>query len=805
MKPLLLALAAAALAVALWLTLGTEASAPPMDGGPAPEATTKVEGPGADSAPTLEGLAELPTTSAPERSSVEAPAATSTGLVLSEPAEGGMLFEVVLASTGEPLPHAVVTIFGDDGAMGGVAQEMMMAGAGIDAVMDRFGTHYRCDDKGQVRVAVEAPESFLRGRGELDGRRYLGMLEGRDGANRIEVSPEAGFLVQVLDAAGDAVPGAGVELVVVSRFGDQSMRMPINATSTGRDGSAFLSNTIQQIPDAAKNMVDDDSSVLVALAGFFRTTPEVEVDWQADEPDEVVLRQPPVGRVDVTVSQADGSELPRGMLVLSQVGGGAGANNMLGRGPVDGLMRPVASLGSDDGPQTSARVSFEAVERGVEFELRFLTESDDEPELLPGQQLALDQERLAIDFVLEASVPRIAARVLLPDGTPLAQADLLIGSVPYYQQGRFELKARVATDELGRFEALAPWLDVGDLELHYAPEDGQLLTVDLEGLGATGGALVDLGDLRLAGLEVLVAGRVVDRDGKGVVTALSLQEPYDLPALAVRASASTAAAGGSAAVPVDGGQAHRTPQRWGALSKADGSFEFLGRSDAGSLTLECSSMEYVADGELLVAPGDLDVEYVLQRAARFRFDLAGQPEALARAVFLHIPTFDAGSSMYSAARGESPALSPGTHDFTLRLGMGEQDVLYTGSVQLAAGEKKDLGSLVLEREVLHYEVFVTTVEELDLDDLEVRGMALVDDGNGGTREVPMSRGSQRKDGTFDLFSLRPLTSLDVYHKYSLQSFAATVGENHLTFNPPEPKAVPMGAAATRALEELGYL
>ncbi|MCP4810747.1 MAG: hypothetical protein GY884_35885, partial [Proteobacteria bacterium] len=283
--------------------------------------------------------------------------AAPEGVTFTEPDPEGLLFRVVHEETGAPVPRAHLIYMGTSSAMSEGSMEMLAAGHGIDAVLERFGRHYRCDDAGEVRIGDLEADSIVRARGLVDGRRLAGLLEvdkHLDDMVEVPVKLEAGFEVTVVDPAGQPVEGATAELQIIMDFDGGSMRYPVNAVTTGASGRAFLSNILLEMGPESLGMVDGDSRVAVVLSGFYGERLETDVDWQTSTPAEVRFERPWSGRVEVTVEDDDGQEFTGGYVVL----GPAGERTNPDVGPPERAVFRSIQLAED------ALVVFESVERG---------------------------------------------------------------------------------------------------------------------------------------------------------------------------------------------------------------------------------------------------------------------------------------------------------------------------------------------------------------------------------------------------------------------------------------------------------
>lgn len=770
MKPILLALAAAALALALWLTLGRSELAP-VPGGPAPAVTPGVAAPGSSSAPTLDEPGSV-VDAAPERAAVAVDPGSlhpDFGLALAEPAEGGITFEVVVEGTDTPVPFAVVTALSEREATEGGARELLMAGAGFDEVLDLFGLHRRCDADGRVRLTGLDDQAMLRARGMIDGQRHSGMLEGDPDARRIEVRPELGFDVTVLDPAGNRMAGAGVQLIVERSFGLDAQRMSFNSTETDADGQTFLVNTFLSLREQSESMLGREGTrVLVALAGLYSERPEVDVDWRATTPDTLVLTSPLVGRVVVDLHLPDGSEAPRGTLTLVREGE---PERLLGI-PGDGNL--LHSVGGSEG----GGLVFEGIERGMAFDLIYFYDGSSEPFDLRGLSVPSDRDELVVDFELAIEQRLLRARLLLPGGEPLADAEVVVGRLDRPWSESVERLDQVWTDGEGRIESPAPWL-VGDgLVLGYTTDAGDQLQVQVPGISddiLEGMGDVDLGDLQLEGDKLLVAGRVVDQAGAGVslrLRVLEAGEPSEDLADSIDPELTYAEA-----VRYNG-------KRWSVTSNDDGSFELLGRTGEAMLALEISSESYYLAQPILVPVGSTDARVPVDRAATFGHDLSALDANMARGLWIRILPTEGASTSHSYADGLATELAPGSYQYSVSLGDTEPPVA-TGAVQLVAGEHSDLGLLMPSGQVHHYEVHLTVEGEHNPYLLGVSGSRLAKNEAGD--DVYVRCGSASKGGleVWHLFSMVPLARLEVQYGLHTETHPANEGLTQLTFQVPE--------------------
>ena len=765
MKQVALASVLVLVAALAWLALGDGGTGPGPDApaGPAVRATDPDPAPRASAeAPPAVDLAddeagrEEVAAAAPARAPDEAPAAVT--FLEQDPA--GLEYRVVIDATDEPLPGAHVIYLGAQRAMAAGASELLAAGGGLDAVLDRFGRHYRADDEGRVRIGDPEAEAMVRARGELEGVRYAGLLEPGKQGDVVRVLPVEGFDVTVVDVRGGPVPGATLELQALVDFAGQTVRYPMNAATTDADGSAFLANILVQVEEEFLGLIGSDTTVVVTLAGFFATIPQQEVALQASTPAAFELVRPDVGEVVVTLRDAGGGELTAGHVSLFPAGAPHGPDT----GPPDGAV--FRSVAMSEG----SAVTFDTVQRGVPFDLTLSSARGERLAMIEGARLAADQERLELELVVEAGVPRLTGRALDGDLRPLAGVELVVGERRTWSDLVDPLD-RVVTDAQGAFEALAPWLDRQRLSLQ-AEVDGETLDAplgDLGDLATAGRTAVHLGDVVLRGPRLLAAGRVVDAEGG------ARPVPLLLGVVELAPAPSGVAAEGS---PVRRLQAWDT---WQVMSGQDGRFEVRGHTEAVSLSLSATSTDLVGQ-ELVFPTGSTDLLLVLDDAAHVTYALDGLSPGLEDALFASFrgPDDGPGGATYQTADGASPPLRPGPWTFTLTLGTGADGVLYEEQVTLAAGEHRDLGTLVLARHVHHYRVTLELPEGVD--GLEVHLLASrPGPGPDGTEgDVYAGHAERRGDGSWDLYALEPLTRVQVFGVDDEPTLHVLVeGDNHL--------------------------
>ncbi|MDF1798340.1 MAG: hypothetical protein P1V81_04120 [Planctomycetota bacterium] len=759
MKQLVVALAIAVLAVALWFVLdeGPGTTDPGGAGGPSPTPAQ----PGQPDRPRTgpDALAEDDLAEDRARTAVLAPQAPPA-IVFLESDPDGLLFDVKLEADGRPLPNAHLIYLGSEVAMSEGAEELLAAGLGIDAVLNTFGRHYRCDESGEVRIGDLEVDAIVRARGELDGVRYAGLLEVDKAGTTVLVTPELGFEVRVEDQAGQPIAGAPVELVAETTWGDDAQRFPIQAATTDGDGTLFLPNILLSMSEQSAQLVNEEEGgrALVALSGFFAETPETEVDWRANTPEQLTLVRPPVGRVEVTVKDSTGIDMTAGYVTL----GPSGFDYALGESA------PSSSLYRSTSMAEENTVAFGVVQRGVPFDLRFGTSTS--PGLAEAKDLVLaeDQELLRVELVVESLVPTLTARALLDDGTLLADAILTFGKEVQWSSAPERLDT-VTTDEEGHLEKLAPWYEEDGLLLLYEHPTRGRLSAPLDGLGQPEDGLLELGDVILGPEPVLAAGRVVNSAGEGMAVLVSL-EP---------------SARGTHQLPPEAVQAERW-RRWQVMSGADGRFELRGTSRSTHFEIEARSQAFIAPEPREVFAGETGIELELLSSCYFTFKLPPEVEGLEDAVQLIIDNGEGrgGKSYNPVAGGSSPALPPGDYTYTFVLGSEDESLLLTGTVHLEPGKDVDLGLLVFQHQVRHYKIFLALPEGVPPDAVWVSAFHQVTSPSGAISDEAFGYTKHEGGGVWNLYTAEAASVLKAYFSGYNQEYALVEGDNHLSFDMP---------------------
>jgi hypothetical protein len=759
-KLALVVVAALVLGLGLWQLVPRD-DAPPATGlGPA--SSLPEEAGGKRSAPRVDETApaEAPAPE-PARTSVEvepaAPVPFATDLALTDPDPEGTLFEVVLGDGETPLPGALLSYLGVQRAASGGAEEIMASGGGIDAVLDQLGQHYRCDERGQVRIGDLEVSAFLRARGQLGGKRYFGMNPKGEGETRVVVEAEAGFEVTVVDLAGEPIEGAEVQYMQERLSGQDRTRMALASVVTDGQGKLFLPNVMKQLGDRGESMMARSGArALASLSGYYIEPPEVELDWREADPAPIQLVRPDVGRVVVHLFSAEGAPQRSGRVLLT-----------LPHVPPHFTAEPFPFelLGFvDPKAEPPGQLVFDNVQTGFPFDLALSVDGSTVAAMAEGLVVPAGQTALAVELRAESAVFVLSGRVVHEDGSLASSEEVLFGERSGSSWGKIRRLASVRTDADGAFRIDAPWAERKRLVAYQLGLSGGRVAADLvlpSDLDPTQGGNLDLGSLTLLAPELLVSGRIVDAAGKGVAVPLLLETR----------------------IPNGPDRAEMQDwQRWVGMSHPDGSFELRGTTGITTLKLEVTSEQFARGQSVAITRGQTGVVVKLPEPAHFRYQLPELDNEVLKALVLSVPAADPDGRQTSWMAHElrSPPLAAGLHPWRLFVSSDWDHPVAEGDVHLDAGDDVDLGMITFARELHHYVFHITVVGDHDPRHLEVMASRQVEVTPGVVETQWVGMVTKRPDGTRDLVTLDIVEEVNVRVGDSEKTFVVVEGDNQLT-------------------------
>jgi len=459
-----------------------------------------------------------------------------------------------------------------------------------------------------------------------------------------------GLEVDVRDEGGTVL--AGLEVYVEFQPGEGQARVRHSARTDEAGRARFLALRPLDASPAP-------GLLRVALAGLF--VPEVALECPADpwptQPLELVA--PQAGGVELAVREANGMphvaanrtvvlrlerELAPGAMVWRE-------SATLSAALVEGVAR-FAHVGL--GLRLTAHLSGPGEREAV-------------PTTLDGPRAP--GELVRAELVLAAPPPRVVLRVLAPERTPLASAEVQVMTVRRMGGGSLADGGPMKTDAEGRLTLplLVASGETLTLVLTHRPSEGPECRASLELPRELAADLHDLGDVVLAARAVLVSGRVVDEEGRAVPAAsLSLENRSEY----------------------DG------TVRWDTFAwcevREDGRFAAYDEAPEEPLRLVFEAPEFQPVEPLEFTPGTTGLELVLRRghALRGRVRVPAGMSPLAIGVAAQGPRASDRREVGVQASGEFAlaGLAPGTCDveFTLRP-TGERVHVVPG-VRVAAGE-----------------------------------------------------------------------------------------------------------------------
>ncbi len=379
-------------------------------------------------------------------------------------------------------------------------QESLAEGANLPDTYAALARSRRRTD-GEGRAAVPRPETgLLWALAARHGGRFVMVLEPEptpEGEVVLLLPPARTVVVRVEEE--DGAPAGGVP-VVFAEIGDEGRTRPRWTVRTDpRSGLAVFPNLEVFLPDAGS-----DRRVAFVVAAPLREPPRTDLAW-GELPDEpIVLRLPAHGALEVRLLTQAGEPYPGPVTVTAYPRPKAGER------PPPRWRRPRER--SADGTALFPVVPLGeslVVEAFVADVVPFADPvATDGPER-PGATRTVALRRPSAD-------PIVTGRAVDGGGRPLAATELFVEALPDWAFA--ESGVVVATDETGRFAlTLTPVTD---------PAQGPPAWLDVRlrgdpaiGAGATLPPLVpgrpaDLGDLRLEPIPLLVAGVVLDPQGR---------------------------------------------------------------------------------------------------------------------------------------------------------------------------------------------------------------------------------------------------------------------------------------------------
>jgi len=374
-----------------------------------------------------------------------------------------------------------------------IARRTLADGGGYVSVPFRLGKLY---------VVAEKANFFGRDTFHVEEETPSGLED------LLEVAADWSLTVQVLDYADQ--PASGVPVALGHKTGRWSGASFTAETDAG--GKHRYEHVGYRM--ATRN----EGTWSVRLDLLLLEPVQRELDVEEDVGETVVLRMPPVGALEVVVTEADGSPAPDGTVVYAGI---VEEDQPRDISPFSNHEREYVRVETTDG---AALYPF--VELRQEFEVKVSHEGDRITTREYGDGPGVAGERREFSVMLGLENPVLVFRAVSEARAPLAEQDLTLEMAFRSNFMSNSWNREVKTDSEGLFR-----VDIGS---HYEEGDLRFLTVS-DGQEAPRMAQIDLareftpgqhdmGDLVLGDSPVLVAGRVTDAIGAPLAGAeVSLQ------------------------------------------------------------------------------------------------------------------------------------------------------------------------------------------------------------------------------------------------------------------------------------------
>ena len=533
----------------------------------------------------LEGAAEMTAGEEP----VGAEASPGVAAEARELADGAAAFATttlvaVERGSGAPVAGAEVRVVSFD-SVRGVLRDRRRSSFDPEPYVATLASVLVADAAGRVVVPSTGEFSLAIARaGELYGE--LTFVGEPDESATIELAPDRSLTLRAVDVDGAPVEGVPVGLeLATSREGSGAPQW--FAVTEGPEATATLHH-LDQVLDRTR---EPGMIWSATLATPTESVPRIELDPHALPTEDVALVVAEGGTVVVTMTAGQERTPARGWVHLTRAGQVR-----------DELHRPIRYVRhgrwTDDG-----RAVFEHVGLGLDLVVAASTDGFAGTELVRAGPRSPGEE-VRIDLHFDRRLPRVTGRLLGPDGTPHADAEMEV-SVLYVdpERGNEQTAERFRADAEGRFECIIrrdvspnAWTEVV-LESNeaYATAGDPRFVASRPLALAEATDTVDLGDVQLATANVFLAGRVVDGAG----------EPIYWASLSVKRFAPPDAVG----VP---------PYEWvrEARTQTDeaGEFRMTGELGPGEYALLARANGFFPSEEVPFTPGTQGIEVVLDRA-----------------------------------------------------------------------------------------------------------------------------------------------------------------------------------------------
>lgn len=402
---------------------------------------------------------------------------------------GGWVLRVVSASTGVPLEGAEVVVRGCGARSESVAEALYRG----EAAAWEAGIRLRTGPDGLVAIPpVDTPAAVAGRSGELWGLRWLEPPEGMEPAV-LRLQPAEHLNVVARHANGSPAGGFWGRLLVLSTGRDELW--VTRGSSTDQDGRLVFRHVRARVAGALEHhhLEGRPEALEVVLQGAFGVDVRrrFPLDRLPREPQ--VMELPPCGYLCVRFTGPDGGRHPfigAGLRLLVETTSGARESLWPGLRSCD--MIPGLPCGG------SVTLSISPDSRWAPREVT-----------LPGPAAPGDAATAELPLLPPDRVVR--GRLLEPEGEPVSSAALLEVGLDPGREDRPPLELQVRKG--GRFNVPLPPGDLGErvaMRFVRRSRSGGSATarVILEEPPLTG--TINVGDVRLADQELVVAGRVVD-------------------------------------------------------------------------------------------------------------------------------------------------------------------------------------------------------------------------------------------------------------------------------------------------------